>query len=147
MIDRIPPEALLIGLPDPMPALAHALRDLVKRAEPEAIEAVRPGWRVIGYDLPIGRRRTAFFAWIWAQPEHVHLGFPRGVLLREDALLEGRGVTKLARWVTVRTAGEIDVERFEALVHEAAAVAIIPRSASARVIGPPGAIGAVDSDI
>jgi hypothetical protein len=140
--DPIPPDALLVDLPAPMPALAHALRALVLRAEPEAIEAVRPGWRVIGYDLPLGRRR-AYFAWIMVQREHVHLGFPRGVLLRDPSrLLQGDGVTKLARWATVRTADEIDVEGFEALVREAAAIAIVPRSAQLTgVIGPVGDAG------
>ncbi len=126
--EAVPPEALLAGLPEPMPALAQELRALVRRAEPEAIEAVRPGWRIIGYDLPIGGRRRAFFAWIMAQHEHVHLGFPRGVLLRDpDRLLAGDGITKLARWVTVRVAADIEAEAFEALVREAAALAAVPR--------------------
>jgi hypothetical protein len=128
--DFLPPEALLAGLPDPMPEIARSLGALVRAAVPEATERVRPGWRVTGYDIPIGRRRTAFFAWVWAQPEHVHLGFPRGVMLRDpDRLLEGAGVTKQARWVTAREPSEIDVERFSALVREAAALAHVPRSA------------------
>jgi hypothetical protein len=130
MKEQIPPDALLVGLPDPMPELAHALRALVQRAEPEAIEAVRPGWRIIGYDIPLGRHRKAYFAWIMAERVHVHLGFPRGVSLRDPAgMLDGAGEAKLARWLTVRNADEIDVERFEALVREAAAVAMVPRSA------------------
>ena len=36
-------------------------------------------------------------------------------------------MTKLARWVTARTPDEIDVERFSALVIEAAAIAHVPR--------------------
>ena len=127
--DSIPPEALLEGLPEPMPALAQTLRALVRHAEPQAVERVRPGWRVIGYDIPTGRRRSAFFAWIWAQPEHVHLGFPRGVLLADpERLLAGDGVTKQARWLTVRTDAEIDAEAFEELVHAAVAAASLPRT-------------------
>jgi hypothetical protein len=113
-----------------MPDLAISLGELVRAAVPDAVERVRPGWRVIGYDVPIGRRRTAFFALVMPQREHVHLGFPRGVLLRDpEGILEGAGVTKLARWVTARSAGDIDVERFAALVREAAALAPIPRAA------------------
>jgi hypothetical protein len=140
MKDQIPPDALLEGLPAPMPELAHALRALVKRAEPDSIEAVRAGWGIIGYDLPLGPRRSAFYAWIWAEPKHVHLGFPRGVLMRDpEGLLAGRGETKLARWVTVRRPEDIDAARFEALVHEAAAIALIPRAARlAGVVGPGG---------
>jgi hypothetical protein len=128
--DPVPPDALLDSLPPPMPELARTLGRLVRAAVPEATERVRLGWGVIGYDVPVGRRRTAFFAWVWPQREHVHLGFPRGVLLRDpDGLLHGAGVTKLARWVTARRVEDIDVERFEALVREAAALAQVPRSA------------------
>ena len=137
----VPPEALLEGLPEPMPDLAHRLRELVRQAEPDAVERVRPGWRVIGYDMPVGRRQLRFFAWILAQPEHVHLGFPRGVLLPDpNGLLSGDGVTKQARWLTVRLASDIDPAAFEALVHAAAALSAVPRSILAdqdtRVIGP-----------
>lgn len=126
--ESIPPDALLAALPGPMPALARSFGALVRAAVPEATERVRVGWGVIGYDVPVGRRRTAFFAWVMPQREHVHLGFPRGVMLRDpDSLLEGAGVTKLARWVTARTPDEIDVERFSALVIEAAAIAHVPR--------------------
>ena len=129
-IDFLPPEALLASLPPPMPELALSLGALVRAAVPEAVERVRPGWRVIGYDVPTGGRRTAFFAWVMPQREHVHLGFPKGVLVRDpDRLLQGAGVTKLARWVTARRPEDIDVERFSALVLEAAALARIPRSA------------------
>jgi hypothetical protein len=128
--DSIPPDALLDSLPAPMPEVARSLGALVLAAVPEASERVRVGWRIVGYDVPLGRRRTAFFAWVMPQREHVHLGFPRGVLLRDpEGLLEGAGVTKLARWVTARTTAEIDVERFTALVLEAAALAQVPRAA------------------
>ncbi len=126
--ELIPPEALLEGLPVPMPDLAQRLRQLVRRSEPNAVERVRPGWRVIGYDIAVGRRRYRFFAWIWAQPEHVHLGFPRGLLPDPNRLLDGDGVTKQARWLTVTSAAEIDRARFEALVHAAAALAAVPRT-------------------
>ncbi len=127
--ELIPPEALLDGLPDPMPDLAQRLRVLVSRAEPDAVERVRPGWRVIGYDIPVGRRRLRFFAWIWAQPEHVHLGFPRGMLLTDPkGLLQGDGVTKQARWLTVTRVPDIDRPAFETLVHAAAALAMMPRA-------------------
>jgi len=128
--ESLPPDALLAALPAPMPELARSFGALVRSAVPEASERVRAGWGVIGYDVPVGRRRTAFFAWVMPQREHVHLGFPRGVMLRDpDSLLQGAGVTKLARWVTARAPDEIDVERFSALVVEAAAIAQIPRGA------------------
>jgi len=124
----IPVEALLADFPPTHTAIAEQLRRVVLDAVPEAIERVRTGWRLIGYDLPV-RRRTVFFAWIWLEPEHVHLGFPRGVLMEDPAhVLQGTGVTKLARWLTYEpdTAVHGGVER--ALVLEAARLAVVPRS-------------------
>jgi hypothetical protein len=125
----LPVDALLASLPAPMPELARSLGALVRATVPDSIERVRPGWHVIGYDVPLGRGRTAFFAWVMPQREHVHLGFPRGVLLRDPHhVLEGAGITKLARWVTAQRAEDIDGELFSSLVREAVAIAHVPRS-------------------
>ena len=119
----LPPEALLAGYPEPIIYLAEGLRALVRATLPEAIEAVRPGWRIIGYDLPVGRR-TAFFAWIMPQAVHIHLGFPQGVLLDDPAgLLDGAGETKRARWLTLEPGAEVPVERYAAYLREAGRVA------------------------
>jgi hypothetical protein len=97
----IPPEALLAGYSGPIIDLAEGLRAVVRQAIPDRIEAVRPGWRLIGFDLPIGRR-TAFFAWIMPEAIHVHLGFPQGFLLDDQAgRLGGAGEAKRARWLTM----------------------------------------------
>jgi hypothetical protein len=128
--ESMPVEALLASLPPPMPELARSLGALVRATVPDSTERVRAGWHVIGYYVPIGRRRTAFFAWVMPQREHVHLGFPRGVLLRDPhGVLEGAGITKLARWVTATRPEDIDVELFSSLVREAVAIAHVPRSA------------------
>ena len=87
--DSIPPEAFLTGYPPPIMALGQRLRWVVKRAVPDSIERVRPGWRLIGYDLP-SRRQGVFFAWVWPELEHVHLGFPHGVLM-DDPNAEMKG--------------------------------------------------------
>ena len=71
--DVFPPEAFLSAYPDEIRALAETLRGVVRRATPDAIERVRSGWRLIGYDLPVGRR-TVYFAWVAPEPLHVHLG-------------------------------------------------------------------------
>ena len=126
--ETIPPEALLAGRPDEMRQLAERLRTIVAWTLPEAIEAVRPGWGVIGYDLPIGKRRT-FFLWIWAQTEHVHLGFQRGVLMDDpEGRLEGRGITKLARWLTFLPGDDLDETAIERLILECARVASLSRA-------------------
>ena len=127
LVETIPPEALLADFPPPHQALGQRLREIVMDAAPEAIERVRPGWRLIGYDLPI-RRKSVFFAWIWPEPEHVHLGFPRGIDM-EDPLRELRGerITKLARWLTYSPGDSIDTGQAARLVREAARVAVLPR--------------------
>jgi len=127
--DLIPPEALLADYPPPMAELAQALRALVREAVPEALERVRTGWRVIGYDVPVSPRRAVFFAWIMTQREHVHLGFPKGVLLDDrQGALGGAGITKQARWLTVARPDELDRELFIDYTREAAAVSALSRS-------------------
>jgi hypothetical protein len=118
-----PPEALLEAYPGPMRDIAQAFRVVVRSAVPDAIERVRVGWRIIGYDVPVGRR-TAYFCWIMTEPVHVHLGFTYGVLMRDpDGLLEGD--IPRARWVTRLPGEDIDAPRLEWLVREAARVATL----------------------
>jgi hypothetical protein len=128
-IETIPPEALLADYPPSHGVLAERLRTIVKDVVPDVIERVRPGWRLIGYDLPVCRHGS-MFAWIWPEPEHVHLGFPRGVGMDDpDGLMRGDGITKAARWLTYAPGDEIDEAVAASLVEEAARVALIPRSA------------------
>ncbi|MGH2465021.1 MAG: DUF1801 domain-containing protein [Candidatus Limnocylindrales bacterium] len=116
-------EALLAGYPEPMIEIAEELRQLVRSTVPAALEAVRPGWRIIGYDLPLGRK-TSFFAWIMTEPHHVHLGFPRGVLLDDpQGELGGLGETKRARWLTVVAGQPVAMPVFSRFLLEAARVA------------------------
>jgi hypothetical protein len=127
-MDPIPPEALLEPYSPEHQEIANALRRLIRQTVPNAIERVRPGWGLIGYDVPVGRR-TRYFAFVWPEFEHVHLGFEHGVLMDDpDGLLQGAGVTKQVRWVTVRPGDEIPEAEFEALVREAARVATMTRS-------------------
>ena len=118
-----PPEALLEAYPGPMRDIAQAFRAIVRTAMPDAIERVRVGWRIIGYDVPFGRR-TAYFCWIMTEPVHVHLGFTYGVLMRDpDGLLEGD--IARARWITRRPGEDIEAAGLEWLVREAARVATL----------------------
>jgi hypothetical protein len=127
-IDAIPPEVFLHGYPPPIMAVGQRLRWVVKRAVPDAIERVRPGWALIGYDLPL-RRNGVFFAWVWPELEHVHLGFPHGTLMDDPSgVLKGAGITKKARWLTYQPGDVIDEPLARSLVEEAARVALIPRS-------------------
>ena len=82
MHDAIRTELFLDGFPGPMRDIAERLREIVRRTEPDALERVRTGWRLIGYDLPAGRR-TVFFAFVIPEPVHVHLGFQYGSTMRD----------------------------------------------------------------
>jgi hypothetical protein len=127
--ETIPVEALLADFSPAHAVVAERLRRVVLDAVPEAIERVRPGWWLIGYDLPV-KRHGAFFAWIWPELEHIHLGFPRGILMDDpDGVMRGNGITKAARWLTYAVGGDVDEELATALVLEAARVAVIPRDA------------------
>src|SRR5258706_1063836 len=86
-LDSLPVEAFLDGFSPAHRDIAERLRSIVLEAVPDATERVRVGWRLIGFDLPIGRR-SGFFAWVFPEKEHVHLGFPAG-----DLIDDPRGVT------------------------------------------------------
>lgn len=106
---------------------ADALRALVRRTIPDAIERVRPGWSLIGYDVPVGKR-TAYFAFVWAEPEHVHLGFEHGYAMEDPDDLLGGHFLKKVRFVTLTRPGEIPDEALARLIREAARVATMSRA-------------------
>ncbi|TAL12712.1 MAG: DUF1801 domain-containing protein [Chloroflexota bacterium] len=128
-MDALPPEALLSDVPGPMAEIGEWLRGVVQRAVPEAIERVRPGWRLIGYDIPNGPRRLAYFAYIAPEPIHVHLGFEHGTsMLDPGRLLQGAGITRQVRWVTLTPGSILPEHRLAELVREAARVALLSRA-------------------
>jgi hypothetical protein len=126
--DAIPAEAFLAGYPDEIRAAAEILRGVVGSAAPDAIERVRPGWRLIGYDLPVGRR-TVFFAFVAPEPAHVHLGFEHGVFMADpDRMLEGAHLRlRKVRFVTYRPGDEIPQALLVGLTLEAARIASMSR--------------------
>jgi hypothetical protein len=126
-VDTIPPEALLANAPPPMREIGEWLRAVVRRAYPDALERVRPGWGLIGYDVPNGRRST-YVAFVWAEPVHVHLGFEHGALMADPGgLLEGKGITKKVRWVTLTPDSMLAEGDLRTLLHEARRVATLSR--------------------
>ena len=128
-LETIPVEALLEPFPPPNRELAEGLRAIVRATVPDATERVRAGWRVIGFDLAMGRR-SAFFAWILPQVEHVHLGFPQGSFLDDPrGALEGAGITKRARWLTYEPGDPIDEAVAIELIRAAEGFARIGRGA------------------
>ncbi|HYL41298.1 MAG TPA: DUF1801 domain-containing protein [Candidatus Binatus sp.] len=125
----LPVEAFLEGYPASRRAIAERLRSIVHRAIPEASERVRAGWRVIGFDLPKGRR-SPFFAWVFPELEHVHLGFPQGVLIADpERLLDGEGITKRARWLTYATLDDVQEDIAVRFILAAAGIGELPPDA------------------
>jgi hypothetical protein len=127
-MDTIPPEAFLDAYPDDIRAPAEVLRAIVKRAVPDAVERVRSGWRLIGYDLPMGHR-SAYFAFVAPEPIHVHLGFEVGIFMADpDRMLEGAHLNlRKVRFLTFLPGQPIPEEPLLALTREAARIAAMSR--------------------
>jgi len=100
-MDSIPPELFLEGYPPGIVKAINRLRAVVRTAIPDAIERVRPGWRLIGYDIPVGKR-TRYFAFVWPEAEHAHMGWEYGIWMDDPHnLLEGAHLNlRKVRYVT-----------------------------------------------
>ena len=127
-MDRIPPDAFLAAYPEPLQVIAEPLRALVRRTVPDALEGVRLGWRLIGYDLPAGRR-SVFFAYVAPEPGHVHLGFQVGTLMADpEGLLKGAHLhLKKVRYLTFEPGQPIPEQTLVELIGQAARIASLPR--------------------
>jgi hypothetical protein len=133
-METIPPEAYLAAFPEPIAAVGARLRDAIRLAIPDAIERVRPGWHLIGYDVPF-RRAKAYFAYIAPEVEHIHLGFEHGYAMADpDARLEGEGITRQVRWLTYRPGDAVDADAVGPLLREAARVACMSREERAAML-------------
>jgi hypothetical protein len=103
-----------------MAALARAARLAVLEAAPGAVERVRPGWQVLGFDA------ARYFAHVAAHPDHVRIGFEQGVLLPDPrGLLRGRG--SQVRWVELRRPADLRRAGIAALIRAAAELAGVGR--------------------
>jgi len=122
----IPPELFLAGYPSEIVDIAERLRSLVFEAVPEAVERVRAGWRLIGYDVPAGRR-TRYFAFVAPEPEHVHLGFEYGIRMSDPGgILRGAHLKlRKVRYVTYEPGDAIPIEALLAYTREAADLAVM----------------------
>lgn len=122
--ESIPAELFLAGYPPEISEVAERLRGVVHVAVPRAIERVRTGWRLIGYDVPAGRR-TRYFAFIAPEPEHVHLGFEYCTWMADpDGLLLGAHLDlKKVRYVTYEPGDPISTDALVRYTREAADLA------------------------
>lgn len=124
MVEPFPPQLLLEGYPPAIQDMCNRLRAVVKRATPDAIERVRMGWHLIGYDIPVGRK-TRYFAFVWPETEHAHLGFEFGIFLRDaERILDGAEINlKKVRFLTYRVGDAIPEDTLVPYVQEAARLA------------------------
>ncbi len=122
----VPPDLFLADYPVEIRDIADRLRSVVREAVPEAIERVRSGWRLIGYDIPV-KRRTRYFAFVAPEPEHVHLGFEYGAWMTDpDGILLGAhlGLRKV-RFVTYQPGDPIPTEILVRYTREATDLAAL----------------------
>jgi len=124
--ESVPPELFLSAYPAEIREVAEHLRTIVREAVPDAIERVRTGWRLIGYDVPVGRR-TRYFAFVAPEPKHVHLGFEHGVWMADpDGILRGAHLDlRKVRYVTYEPGDPIPAEALGPYTAEAAALAAL----------------------
>jgi hypothetical protein len=110
-------------------ATANRLRAVVKPPCRRRSSASGPV-ALIGYDLPI-RRRGVYFAWVWPEREHVHLGFQHGIFMDDpDRMLQGAHLKlKKVRYVTVDPARTSRRRRSSELTRHAADIAALPPAA------------------
>ena len=119
----------LTSYPPRIVSQVNILRDLVVRAVPTAVERLRRGWKLIGYDLPITRHGT-YFAWIWPQVEHVHVGWETGTLMRDpERRLHGAQLgLKKVRYLTYEPGERVPARVVIDFTREAARIAGMSRA-------------------
>ena len=127
-MDTIPPELFLESYPPGIREAANALRRVVRIAVPDAVERVRIGWRLIGYEVPV-LRGSRYFAYVAPETIHVHLGFEFGVAMADpDRLLQGAHLgLKQVRFLTFTDGQAIPETACIMLSVEAARVARLSR--------------------
>jgi hypothetical protein len=127
-VDPIPPELFLAGYPPGIQDVADRLCAVVRRAVPDAIERVRPGWRLIGYEVPAGKR-TRYFAFVAPEVGHVHLGFEYGVWMTDpEHLLRGDHLKlRKVRFVTYEPGDAIPASVLVEYTRDAARLATLSR--------------------
>ena len=136
-MESIPPELFLDGYPPGIREAADRLRAVVRDAVPDAIERVRTGWRLIGYDVPSGKR-SRYFAFVAPELEHVHFGFEYGVWMTDpDRLLRGAHLNlRKVRYVTYEPGESIPGSTLVEYTREAAGLATMsPEERFARQLG------------
>ena len=131
MADQTPSQ-FLNEYPENLREIAEYLRDVVRSTFPNAMEKVIPGWKVIGYRIPHGKK-SIYFCCIAPQKKEndVLLGFEYGIAMRDPKkLLEGKGTQ--VRFVRMRQKEQCAESDLVTLIEEAAEVAIEFRTGQER---------------
>ena len=128
-VDPIPPELFLESYSPGIRRACERLRKVVKEAVPDAIERVRIGWRLIGYDIPVGKR-TRYFAFVWPETEHAHMGWEHGIWMDDpDNILRGAHLNlRKVRYVTYAPGESIPEAMLVAYTRHAATLARMSRA-------------------
>lgn len=118
----------LSAFPDSIVAIADELRGIVRRATPTAVERLRSGWALVGYDLPRARGKR-YFAFVAPEHRHIHLGFEYGAWMADPHhLLEGAHLRlKKVRYLTFEPGAKLDRDALVELTREGARVALLTR--------------------
>ncbi len=112
----------LCTYPTSIAKLSEGARKVIRRTVPDAVEKLRPGWQLIGYNAP------RYFAFIAPKVDYVMLGFEWGVMLPNlDGLLEGDG--SQVRFIAVRSAEVLRSQAVAELIRAAATLTPPPRRA------------------
>lgn len=119
------PEQFLASYPEPLQKLAHALRQVVKTALPEVQEAVYPGWKLIGYRVPNGKK-SSYVGFVAPQEGRVVLGFEHGHLMADPADLLVSGGQQV-RIIPFRPGDEVRPQSLIPLIQEAARIACLSK--------------------
>ena len=124
-----PIDRFLAEYPDAIQSIAGELRTLVRRSVSDSIERLRPGWRLIGYNVPV-RRGQRYFAYVAPEVQHIHLGFEYGTLLDDpERLLHGSELRlRQVRYLTFRPGEQLPREAIVELIRGAARVAAMTRA-------------------
>ena len=127
-VESVPAELFLDGFPLGIRIIADRLCAVVRQAVPDAVERVRIGWRLIGYDVPVGTR-SRYFAFVAPEVKHVHLGFEYGVWMTDpDDLLQGAHLNlRKVRFVTYEPGDSIPVRALVRYVRDSAQLAAMSR--------------------
>ena len=131
-MDELPVEMFLDAYPAGIRRAAYALRDIVREIVPDAIEGIRVGWRVVGYAVPVERRKPKLFALIGPEPKHVHLFFQYGIFLDDpDRVLRGAHLKlRQVRYLTFTSIAGVEAfprDEMERFILDAARLAPMSR--------------------